>query len=70
MLISFWLCLFVKIFKDFTRKVSVGIVLNKVIVMQLYKKETPTQVFSCEISKFFNNIFFHIATPVAASKNC
>ena len=26
--------------------------------MQLYLKATPTQVFSCEISKIFKNIFF------------
>ena len=26
--------------------------------LQLYKKETPTQVFSYEICKIFKNIFF------------
>ena len=26
--------------------------------MKLYQKETPTQVFSCEICGIFKNIFF------------
>ena len=34
--------------------------------MQLYKKETPTQVLSCEYSKSFKNSFFYRTTPVAA----
>ena len=27
------------------------------LVLQLYEKETPTQVFSCEFCKFFKNTF-------------
>ena len=30
-------------------------------------KETPTQVFSCEICEIFKNTFFYGTTPVAAS---
>ena len=32
-----------------------------------YKKETPTQVFSCEYCKDFKNTFFYRTYPVAAS---
>ena len=35
----------------------------------LRTKETPTQVFSCEICEIFKNTFFHRAHPVAASDN-
>ena len=35
--------------------------------LQLYQKETPTQVFFCEIWKIFNSIFFYRKPPVAAS---
>ena len=35
--------------------------------LQLYQKEIPTQVFSCEICEIFKNTFIHIAPPVAAS---
>ena len=31
------------------------------------KKETLTQVFSCEFSKIFKNTFFHRTPPMAAS---
>ena len=31
-------------------------------------KETPTQVFFCEICKIFKNIFFFRTLPVAASE--
>ena len=38
--------------------------------MQLYQKETPTRVFSCEYSKSFSNNFFYRATTVAAFDLC
>ena len=36
--------------------------------LQLYKKETPTLVFSCEICEFFKNTHFekHLATTASA----
>ena len=33
----------------------------------LFKKETLTQVFSCEFCEIFKNIFFCVTLPVAAS---
>ena len=36
--------------------------------MQLYLKETPTQVFSCEYREIFKSSFFYRTTPVAVSK--
>ena len=36
--------------------------------MQLYWKETPTQVFSCKYCKTFMNSFFHRTPLVAASE--
>ena len=35
--------------------------------LQLYSKETPTQLFSCGICKIFKNTFFHRTPPVAFS---
>ena len=35
--------------------------------LQLYEKETPIQLFSCEYSENFKNSFFHGTLPVAAS---
>ena len=37
------------------------------LLEQLYKKETPTQVFFFEYCKIFKKSFFHRASPVAAS---
>ena len=34
--------------------------------LQLYWRETPTRVFSCEYSKTFKNNFFYRTTTVAA----
>ena len=34
--------------------------------LQMYQKETPKQVFSCEYCKFLT-FFFYRASPVAAS---
>ena len=36
--------------------------------LQLYSKLTPAQVFSCEFSKIFKNIYFLIYFQVAASE--
>ena len=33
--------------------------------LQLYQKETPTQVFSCEVYKFLKNTFFKRTLPIA-----
>ena len=38
--------------------------------LQLYWKETLTQVFSCEFCELFNDTFFHRTPPVAASEWC
>ena len=35
--------------------------------LQLYEKETPTQVFSCHMWEVFNNTFFYRTLSVAAS---
>ena len=35
--------------------------------MQLYLKETPAQVFSCEYCKIFNNTYFEEHLRTAAS---
>ena len=32
--------------------------------LQLYQKETPIQVFSCEFGKDFKNTFFYTTLPV------
>ena len=36
--------------------------------MQLYLKETPTQVFSCEICEILKSTLFYRTSPVAASE--
>ena len=36
--------------------------------LKLYKKETQTQVFSCEICEIFKNTFFYGTPPIAASE--
>ena len=35
--------------------------------LQLYYKETPTQVVSCKICEIFKSTFFYRSPPVAAS---
>ena len=37
--------------------------------LQLFQKETATQMFSCEIYEIFKNIYFCRTYPVAASEN-
>ena len=39
---------------------------NKNAGLQLYYKQTPTQLFSCEFSEFFEDRFFYKTSPVAA----
>ena len=57
-----------KNFGNFTRKhLSWSLFLIK--RLQLYEKETPTQVFSCEITEIFKNTFFYGTPQVAASDN-
>ena len=44
--------------------------LNKTVDLKpatLFKKETPTQVFSCKYYEIFKNSFFYRTHPVAAS---
>ena len=36
--------------------------------MLVSEKDTPTQVFFCEICKNFENTYFHRTSPVAASE--
>ena len=36
--------------------------------IQLYLKETPMQVISCEICEIFKSTFFNRTSPVAASE--
>ena len=40
---------------------------NKVEGLQLYEKQTSTQVFSCEHCEILKSSFFYRTTPVAAS---
>ena len=37
-------------------------------VCNFIKKDTPTQVFSCEFCEIFKSTFFYRTPPVAASK--
>ena len=43
-------------------------ILIKSLFYNFIKKETPTQVFSCEFCEIFKNNFFHRTPPVAASE--
>ena len=60
-------------FLDIHKKISVlESLFNKVtglMACNFIKKETPTQVFSCEYHKMFENTFFYGTPPVAASEN-
>ena len=40
---------------------------NKASGLQLYKKDTPTQVFSWEMRQICKNTFFYRTPPVDAS---
>ena len=59
-------------FPNIHKKISVlETIFNKVTGLKacnFIKKETPTQVFSCEYHKMFENICFYGKPPVAASK--
>ena len=37
---------------------KIGVLKNFAIKLQAYSKETPTQLFSCEIFRMFKNTFF------------
>ena len=37
--------------------------------LQPFKKETPTQMSSCEIYKMLKNTYFYRRSPMAASEN-
>ena len=43
---------------------------KKVKGLQLFYKDTPTQVFSCEYYEMLKNSFFYVIPPVAASDYC
>ena len=52
--------MFLKFSKTSRENTCVGVFSNKVTGLQAWnfiKKETLTQVFSCEVSQIFNNIF-------------
>ena len=40
---------------------------TQVFFKRVLLKQTPTQVFSCQICEFFENTFFYSTPPVAAS---
>ena len=60
-------------FPDIPKKISVlESLFSKVTGLMAYnfiKKETPTQVFSCEHHKMFEKSFFYGALPVVTSEN-
>ena len=60
-------------FPDIHKKIYVlEALFNKVttlMVCSFTKKETPTQVFSCEYRNMFEDNVFYGTPPVAASKN-
>ena len=60
-------------FPDIRKKISVlESLFNKVtglMACNFSKKETPTQMFSCEYHKMSENSFFCGTPPVAASEN-
>ena len=49
-------------------KAATGDVLEKYLCR--FKKETPTQGFSCEYCEIFKNSFFNRASRMAASELC
>ena len=46
---------------------SLLLTLNKILCLQLIKKETLQQVFSCEFCEISKNTFSYRTPPVAAS---
>ena len=46
---------------------AVSVCMKTPVLFNFIKKETPTQVFSCEFCEIFTNIFFHRTPPVTAS---
>ena len=57
---------FLKNFAKFTGKTCFG-VLSLIKLQASERKETSTQVFSCEFCEFLTNKFFYRTPPVAAS---
>ena len=49
---------------------SLLLTLNKILCLQLIKKETLQQVFSCEFCEISKNTFSYRTPPVAASGTC
>ena len=61
---------FLKILQNLQENTCIGVsflIKLQASSLQLYLKETPTQVFSCEFCEIFNNTFFQRTTPIAAS---
>ena len=62
--------MFLKILQYSQGSICVGVFSNEVVGLQLYQKETPTQVFSCEYSipKYLRIGSFR--TPPGAASGC
>ena len=59
--------LYLKISKYLQEKACAESLFNCMPCLQLYRKETPTQEFSCEYCAIPKNIFFYRTLPVVAS---
>ena len=60
----------IKISQTSQENTCVGIFFKKgrrIEALQHYQKETPTQVFSCEIFEIFKDTFFYRTPPMTAS---
>ena len=60
---------FLKILQNSQENSCVGVLLKQLQTYNIIKKETLTQLFSCEFCKMFHNTFFTEHLPMAAS-NC
>ena len=62
---------FLKILQILQKNTCVEPLLNKVVSLQAYNflKETPTDVFSCEICDIFKNTYFEKHLRRTASEN-
>ena len=68
-----WKCSVKKVFQEISQNsqenTCVRVFFNKVAgTCNFIKKETLTQVFSCEFCEIYKNTFFHRTPPVAASE--
>ena len=59
--------LFLNISKYLQEKACAESLFNCMPCLQLYRKETPIQAFSCEYCAIRKNIFFYRTLPVVAS---